>query len=42
MIEYPVRLQVYMAKSGCGSRRHCETLISAGRVMVNMQRVTTL
>ncbi len=42
MIEYPVRLQVYMAKSGCGSRRHCETLIAAGRVMVNMQRVTTL
>ena len=42
MIDYPVRLQVYMAKSGCGSRRHCETLIEAGRVMVNMQRVTTL
>ncbi|MGI6436937.1 MAG: pseudouridine synthase [Sphaerochaeta sp.] len=42
MIEYPVRLQVYMAKSGCGSRRHCETLIAAGRVTVNMQRVTTL
>ncbi len=42
MIEYPVRLQVYMAKSGCGSRRHCETLIEAGRVMVNMKRVTTL
>ncbi|MFA7559270.1 MAG: pseudouridine synthase [Sphaerochaeta sp.] len=42
MIDYPARLQVYMAKSGCGSRRYCETLIEAGRVTVNTKRVTTL
>jgi len=41
-LEYPIRLQVYMAKSGCGSRRFCETLITAGRVTVNTKRVTTL
>ena len=40
--EYPIRLQVYMAKSGCGSRRFCETLITAGRVTVNTKRVTEL
>ncbi len=41
-VEYPIRLQVYMAKSGCGSRRFCETLITAGRVTVNTKRVTEL
>ncbi|MCY1151811.1 MAG: pseudouridine synthase [Sphaerochaetaceae bacterium] len=41
-IEYPIRLQAYLAKSGCGSRRFCETLISAGRVRVNTKRVTEL
>ena len=41
-LEYPIRLQAYMAKSGCGSRRFCETLISAGRVTVNTKRVTEL
>lgn len=41
-LEYPIRLQVYMAKSGCGSRRFCETLITAGRVTVNTKRVTEL
>ncbi len=41
-IEYPIRLQAYLAKSGCGSRRFCETLISAGRVKINMKRVTKL
>lgn len=41
-LEYPIRLQVYMAKSGCGSRRFCETLITAGRVTVNTKRVTQL
>ena len=41
-IEYPIRLQVYMAKSGCGSRRFCETLITAGRVTVNTKRATEL
>lgn len=35
MIEYPVRLQVYLAKCGVGSRRGCELLIQDGRVMVN-------
>lgn len=30
-----LRLQVYMAKCGVGSRRHCEELISQRRVMVN-------
>lgn len=41
-IEYPIRLQAFLAKSGCGSRRFCETLITAGRVKINMKRVTTL
>jgi 23S rRNA pseudouridine2605 synthase len=31
-----------MAKSGCGSRRFCETLITAGRVTVNTKRATEL
>lgn len=35
MIEYPLRLQAYMAKCGVGSRRACEELIAKGRVMVN-------
>jgi 23S rRNA pseudouridine2605 synthase len=30
-----LRLQVYLARCGLGSRRYCETLITAGRVMVN-------
>ncbi len=30
-----IRLQKYMANCGLGSRRFCETLISAGRVKVN-------
>ncbi|MDR1263393.1 MAG: rRNA pseudouridine synthase, partial [Oscillospiraceae bacterium] len=30
-----VRLQKYLAMCGVGSRRHCETLIMAGRVSVN-------
>lgn len=41
-LDYPIRLQAYMAKSGCGSRRSCETLISTGRVTVNTKRVTEL
>ncbi len=41
-IEYPIRLNSYLAKSGCGSRRFCETLIQSGRVKVNMKRVTDL
>ena len=41
-LEYPIRLQVYMAKSGCGSRRFCETLITSGRVTVNTKTVTEL
>jgi len=39
IIEYPVRLQVYLAKCGCGSRRFCEDLIAQGRVMVNNRTV---
>lgn len=41
-IDYPVRLQVYLAKSGVGSRRFCEQLITAGRVRVNNKRVVEL
>lgn len=41
-LEYPMRLQAYLAKSGCGSRRSCEKLITEGRVKVNMKRVTEL
>ena len=33
--ENSIRLQKYMANCGLGSRRFCETLISAGRVKVN-------
>ena len=31
----PIRLQKYMAECGLGSRRFCETLITAGRVKVD-------
>jgi 23S rRNA pseudouridine2605 synthase len=31
----PLRLQVYLARCGLGSRRYCETLITSGRVLVN-------
>ena len=41
-IEYPIRLQSYLAKSGFGSRRSCETLITEGRVKINNKRVTEL
>lgn len=41
-LEYPMRLQAYLAKSGCGSRRSCETLITSGRVKVNTHVVTEL
>ena len=41
-IEYPVRLQSYLAKSGMGSRRSCESLITEGRVRVNNKVVTEL
>ena len=37
--DYPIRLQSYLAKSGFGSRRSCEKLISEGRVSVNMKIV---
>ncbi|MBK8051467.1 MAG: rRNA pseudouridine synthase [Anaerolineales bacterium] len=36
------RLQKIMAAAGVGSRRHCETLIEAGRVRVNGEVVTEL
>lgn len=38
-IEYPIRLQSYLAKSGFGSRRSCERLIVEGRVSVNLQQI---
>ncbi len=41
-IEYPIRLQSYLAKSGYGSRRSCEKIILDGRVSVNLNRVTEL
>jgi len=37
-----VRLQRVLASAGCGSRRACEELIVAGRVMVDGEIVTTL
>ena len=41
-IDYPVRLQVFLAKGGVGSRRACEKLILEGRVKVNNVKVTVL
>lgn len=41
-IEYPIRLQSYLAKCGVGSRRGCEELIASGRVKVNNKRVTEM
>lgn len=41
-VEYPIRLQAYLAKCGAGSRRFCETLITSGRVRVNNKRITEL
>ena len=41
-IDYPVRLQVFLAKGGVGSRRACEKLIQDGRVKVNNVKITTL
>lgn len=41
-LDYPMRLQVYLARSGCGSRRSCEKLITEGRVQINMKTVTEL
>ncbi|HET6451755.1 MAG TPA: pseudouridine synthase [Spirochaetia bacterium] len=36
----PVRLQVYLARCGLGSRRGCEALAVSGRVAINGSRVT--
>ncbi|NCB01360.1 MAG: rRNA pseudouridine synthase [Spirochaetia bacterium] len=41
-IEYPIRLQSFLAKSGLGSRRACEQLIIEGRVTINLQKVTEM
>ena len=37
-----IRLQKYLADCGLGSRRFCETLITAGRVSVDGETVTEL
>ncbi len=37
-----MRIQKYLARSGAGSRRHCEQLMSEGRVTVNGAVVQTL
>jgi len=37
-----LRLHVFMARCGVGSRRHCEELIKEGRVAVNGEKVTLL
>lgn len=37
-----IRLQKAMANAGIASRRECETIIEAGRVTVNGDRITTL
>lgn len=39
-IEYPMRLNTFLARSGFGSRRSCEVLIDEGRVAVNTKVVT--
>ncbi|OWK35112.1 pseudouridine synthase [Fimbriiglobus ruber] len=36
------RLNKYLAHAGVGSRRHCDSLIAAGRVKINGVRVTDL
>ncbi|MDD3822824.1 MAG: pseudouridine synthase [Sphaerochaetaceae bacterium] len=41
-IEYPIRLQSYLAKSGFGSRRSCEKLITEGRVSINTKIVVEM
>jgi 23S rRNA pseudouridine2605 synthase len=38
----PIRLQRFLAQAGVASRRKAETLITAGHVRVNGERVTTL
>jgi 23S rRNA pseudouridine2605 synthase len=39
--EPPVRLQVFLARAGLGSRRGCDEMVAAGRVRVNGAVVTT-
>ena len=41
-IEYPIRLQSYLARSGFGSRRSCEQLILDGRVTINLNKITEM
>lgn len=41
-IEYPIRLQSFLAKSGFGSRRTCENLIAEGHVSVNNKTITEM
>lgn len=37
-----IRLQVYLSRCGLGSRRKCENFISAGRISVNGEIISTL
>jgi 23S rRNA pseudouridine2605 synthase len=37
-----IRLQVYLARSGLGSRRSCEELIRDGRIAINGERVIVM
>jgi len=41
-IDYPIRLNSYLAKSGFGSRRFCDDLIASGHVTVNMKKITEM
>ena len=41
-VSAPIRLQLYLARCGVGSRRACEVFITEGRVQVNGQTVTRL
>jgi 23S rRNA pseudouridine2605 synthase len=39
-LNFPVRLNRFLAAAGLGSRRHCDELIAAGRVAINGQVCT--
>ena len=41
-VREPMRLQKYLARSGCGGRRRCEEFILDGHVCVNGDIVSEL